>query len=350
VTEPAPGDLLAVEDLVVRFPAPGGATVHAVEGVSFQVARGRTLALVGESGSGKSTAVRAAMRLIEPTSGRITFDGMDVRAARGARLRRLRRRMQLVFQDPYSSLDPQFTIGRSVAEPLVVHRHVPGRAARRRRVEELLGLVGLDPALMDRYPRVLSGGQRQRVAIARAIALEPELLVCDEPVSALDVSIQAQILNLLMDLQDRLGLSYVVISHDLAVVSEIADWITVMYLGHVVETGPREQILGSPAHPYTAALVTAAAPADSGDPVTRGVHRIVMRGDPASPLDPPSGCVFRTRCPRAQDVCRTSPPRITDAHGRSAWCFFPVGDVRTAVPDASAGAVDGSRDSHLTAT
>ncbi len=316
-------DLLRVEDLVVRFPAPGGRTVHAVSGVSFAVERGETLAIVGESGSGKSTTARAVLRLIEPTTGRITFDGVEVGAQRGKALRRLRLRMQMVFQDPYSSLDPQFTVGRSVAEPLVVHRLGRDRAEARRRVDELLDLVGLDPAIASRYPRTLSGGQRQRVAIARAVALNPDLIICDEPVSALDVSIQAQILNLLMDLQARLGLSYVVITHDLAVVSEISDRVIVMYLGHIVESGPRAQVLGSPLHPYTAALLAAAQPPDPGGAASRS-DRVVMRGDPASPLDPPSGCVFRTRCPRAADVCTNPPPAFSDGDGHTAWCFFPM--------------------------
>ena len=318
--------LLEVEDLVVRFPTRRGA-VHAVEQVSFTVAAGETLALVGESGSGKSTTARAVLRLVEPTSGRVRFEDVDVLAAGRRELRDLRRRLQIVFQDPYSSLDPQMRVGDTLAEPLVIHR-VGDRRSRRTRAEELLELVGLGREAADRFPREFSGGQRQRIAIARAIALEPSLVVCDEPVSALDVSIQAQILNLLADLQSRLGLAYLVITHDLAVVGEIADRVAVMYLGRIVETAPRARLFASPRHPYTEALLSAVPVAD---PVlARSRQRIPLQGEQPSPLQPPSGCPFRTRCPRARERCAEEmPPLDPHAPGHLAACWYPVVPVGT---------------------
>ncbi len=278
--------------------------VRAVDGVSFALRRGETLALVGESGCGKSTTARLVMRLIEPSAGRISFDGQDVTEARGGALRQLRRRMQIVFQDPYASLNPRLPVGDAIAEPMAVHG-IGTAAERRARVQDLLRLVGLRPFHAERYPHEFSGGQRQRIGIARALSARPELLVCDEPVSALDVSIQAQVVNLLRDLQVRFGLSYLLIAHDLAVVKHAADRIAVMYLGRIVETADKRALFTAPRHPYTRALLSAVP---RPDPALRGRVRPIG-GDPPSPLDPPSGCHFRTRCPHAEPVCaREDPP------------------------------------------
>ncbi len=278
--------------------------VRAVDGVSFALRRGETLALVGESGCGKSTTARLVMRLIEPSAGRISFDGQDVTEARGGALRQLRRRMQIVFQDPYASLNPRLPVGDAIAEPMAVHG-IGTAAERRARVQDLLRLVGLRPFHAERYPHEFSGGQRQRIGIARALSARPELLVCDEPVSALDVSIQAQVVNLLRDLQVRFGLSYLLIAHDLAVVKHAADRIAVMYLGLIVETADNRALFTAPRHPYTRALLSAVP---RPDPALRGRVRPIG-GDPPSPLDPPSGCHFRTRCPHAEPVCaREDPP------------------------------------------
>jgi oligopeptide/dipeptide ABC transporter ATP-binding protein len=310
--------LLEVEGLVTSFPLKGGGRLRAVDGVDLAVDRGETLAVVGESGCGKSTLARSVLRLVEPAAGRVRFAGEDVLALGREALRRRRRDMQLVFQDPMASLDPRFTVGRSLAEPFAVHG-IGTPTGRRDRVAELLRLVGLDSGAAERYPHEFSGGQRQRVGIARAIALEPRLVVLDEPVSALDVSIQSQILNLLLDLKERLGLSYLFISHDLGVVRAIADRVAVMYLGRVVETAPVERLFGGPAHPYAQALL-AAVPRP--DPAHRQ-RRAAPVGEPPDPARPPPGCPFHPRCPRAMAVCRaTMPERIEIAAGHAVRCHL----------------------------
>ena len=273
--------------------------------VSFTLARGETLALVGESGCGKSTTARLVLRLIEPSTGTVRFEGTDITALSGPALRKLRRRMQFVFQDPFASLNPRMNVGDILEEPLIVHG-IGDRTARRARVAELLGLVGLAPYHAQRYPHEFSGGQRQRIGIARALAVEPALVVCDEPVSALDVSIQAQVVNLLKDLQARLGLSYLFIAHDLAVVKHMADRVAVMYLGRIVEIAPKATLFAAPMHPYTRTLL-AAIPRP--DPHRRGPKQ-VPGGDVPSPMNPPAGCHFHTRCAFATDTCRTDDPLL----------------------------------------
>ena len=279
--------------------------VRAVDGVSFQIFRGETLALVGESGCGKSTTARLVLRLIEPTAGSVRFEDADITALRGDAMRRLRRRMQIVFQDPFASLNPRMTVAEILEEPLIVHG-IGDRPARRARVEELLGLVGLAPYHAGRYPHEFSGGQRQRIGIARALAVEPALVVCDEPVSALDVSIQAQVVNLLKDLQARLGLSYLFIAHDLAVVKHVADRVAVMYLGRIVEIGPKDAVFANPRHPYTRVLLSAIPRPDPH----RRLTRQVAGGDVPSPANIPPGCRFYTRCAFVIDRCRTEDPAL----------------------------------------
>jgi oligopeptide/dipeptide ABC transporter ATP-binding protein len=306
------------------------AAVRAVDGVSFSVARGETLALVGESGCGKSTVGRLALRLMEPTAGAIRFDGRDLAALSGAELRRVRAGAQLIFQDPYGSLNPRMRVGDMLAEPLLLHTALSADD-RRERVADLLRTVGLRGEHAQRYPHEFSGGQRQRIAIARALAVEPKLIVCDEPVSALDVSIRSQILNLLKDLQQRLGLAYIFISHDLAVVKHIAARVAVMYLGRIVESGEAKQIFAEPRHPYTQALLSAApVPSTAG----RRARRI-LPGDPPSPLDPPPGCHLHPRCAHAQDVCKSSRPELTIASDAHATACHLWRDIVSSVPPAS---------------
>lgn len=314
------GPVLEVTDLVKEFPVRGRrgrAVVRAVDGVSLTLERGRSLAVVGESGSGKSTLARCILRLVEPTAGRIVLDGVDLAGVSRAELRKLRRRIQMVFQDPFSSLDPRMTVGACIAEPLAIHR-VPGdRAAR---VAELLALVGLEAAHVNRYPHEFSGGQRQRIGIARALALDPEVLVLDEPVSALDVSIRAGIVNLLEELRLRLGLSYVLVAHDLSIVRQVTDEVAVMHLGRVVEYGPTPEVLDDPRHPYTRALVSAIPVPDPV--VERTRSRIVLLGDAPSPISPPSGCHFRTRCPLAVADCAAAVPEpVAVGPGRTVACI-----------------------------
>jgi oligopeptide/dipeptide ABC transporter ATP-binding protein len=317
--------LLSVRDLGKTFGSSGGflsggsEQVRAVDGVSFDVARGETLALVGESGCGKSTLGRLLLRLIDASEGSVAFEGADLINLSPGQMRQMRRRMQMIFQDPFGSLSPRRTIGQIVGEPLEVFGLVKSRSARRDRVAELLRKVGLPPAYMDRLPRQFSGGQRQRVGIARAIGLDPAFIVADEPVSALDVSIQAQIINLMQDLQRDEGFSYLFIAHDLAVVRHIADRVAVMYLGRIVEIGPKRQVYDLPQHPYTQALLSAAPEPEVDVKSTR----IILEGDVPSPSDVPPGCSFHTRCPIAQDVCRRDRPPLGEvAPGQFAACHF----------------------------
>ena len=316
--------LIQVRDLVKHYESGGlfrgsAPPVRAVQGVSFEVARGETLALVGESGCGKSSVGRTIRRLQEPTSGSAVFEGVELFALDRAALRKMRRRMQIIFQDPYSSLNPRMTVGAAIAEGIEIHRLASGRDVGRR-VGALLEEVGLDPAYAGRYPHEFSGGQRQRIGIARALAVEPSFVVCDEPVSALDVSVQAQVLNLLADLQRERGLSYLFIAHDLAVVRQIARRVAVMYLGRIVEEGPTEELLREPRHPYTVALLSAVPVPDP----ERQRSRIVLSGDLPSPSRPPPGCPFHPRCfhPLRSERCRTELPPLRPVGMTSAACHY----------------------------
>ncbi|MEU6262740.1 ABC transporter ATP-binding protein [Saccharopolyspora shandongensis] len=309
--------LLEVEDLSVSFPLQRGlfrrgARLRAVDGVSFEVAAGEILGLVGESGSGKSTTGRALMRLVEPDGGAVRLRGTELTTLGGRELRRHRRHIQMVFQDPYSSLDPSMVVAESVGEPLEVHEGLRGKA-RDERVRDLLVRVGLSPRHLERYPYEFSGGQRQRLAIARALAVDPDVVICDEAVSALDVSTQNQIINLLEELRAELGTSYLFISHDLSVVRQLAQRVAVMYLGRLVEEGPSQRLYTHPAHPYTEALLSAVPVPNPG--VQRRRERIVLPGDPPDPTDPPGGCTFHPRCPYVMDVCRSVVPEPTPVDG-----------------------------------
>ena len=315
--------LLEVQNLRVHFPVKGSAlsgtslTVKAVDGVSLTIAAGEAVGLVGESGCGKSTLGRSILRLLEPTSGRIFFDGQDITTLGARALRPLRRQFQMIFQDPFHSLNPRMTVGQSIGEALIIHGLGNSEAARQTRVAELLQSVGLTPDVADRFPHQFSGGQRQRIGIARALAVEPRLIVCDEPVSALDVSVQAQVINLLQDIQRDRGLAYLFISHDLAVVEHLCQRIVVMYLGRVVESGPAHSIVRNPQHPYTQVLLSAVP---TVNPSAKR-DRILLSGDVPSPIHPPSGCPFHPRCPVAESRCRTERPEFrTVAHGHEAAC------------------------------
>jgi peptide/nickel transport system ATP-binding protein len=322
------GPLVEVRNLTKHFAvkqgvfAGGKGIVHAVEDVTFTVNRGETLGIVGESGCGKSTTARLMVRLLDPTAGSIVFDGREIANLSQAKLRPLRREMQIIFQDPYSSLNPRKSVGQIVGEPFTIHKT---ERDVRRRVQELLARVGLSPEHVNRYPHEFSGGQRQRIGVARAIALQPKLIVCDEPVSALDVSVQAQILNLLKDLQKDFDLTYVFISHDLSVIRQVADRIAVMYLGHIVELSDSESLFEHPRHPYTAALLSA-VPRHTARLADSARQRIILTGDVPSPVNPPNACVFHPRCPRFQHgTCDVETPLLREFdRGHEAACHFPV--------------------------
>jgi len=313
------GELIRVRNLKMHFPITRGllfqrkvGAIKAVDGISFDIKRGETLGLVGESGCGKSTTGRALLQLYRPTSGDVFFEGDNLTKLSGERLRRMRRRMQMIFQDPYASLNPRMTVGDIIGEPLVVHNISSGQA-RRERVQELLRIVGLNPYFVNRYPHEFSGGQRQRIGVARALAVQPDFIVCDEPISALDVSIQAQIINLLEELQGQFNLTYLFIAHDLSVVRHISDRIAVMYLGKIVELTGRKELYDKPLHPYTQALLSAVP---IPDPVVEEKRRrVILEGDVPSPANPPLGCHFCTRCPVVMDICKEQEPEFVDVGG-----------------------------------
>ncbi|HKF77400.1 MAG TPA: ABC transporter ATP-binding protein [Candidatus Dormibacteraeota bacterium] len=322
--------LLEVRGLRTWFPVTAGvlqrtvAHVRAVDGVDLTIRQGETLGLVGESGCGKSTLGRSILRLVEPTAGDVLFKGRDLRRLSGGEMRRMRREMAMIFQDPFASLDPRQTVGEIVGEPLEIHGLATTRRLRQERVEELLHVVGLNPGFANRYPHEFSGGQRQRIGIARALAVDPSFIVCDEPISALDVSIQAQIINLLERLQDQFNLTYLFIAHDLSVVKHISDRIAVMYLGKVVEVSGANELYRRPRHPYTTSLLSAIPIPDPA--VEQHRRRIILTGDVPSPVNPPSGCRFRTRCFKAQPRCAEDEPPLDTVKmdGHEAACFFPV--------------------------
>ena len=319
-------ELVRVEGLKQYYPVNRGVlfrrqvgAVRAVDGISFLIRRGETLGLVGESGCGKSSTGRAILQLQRPTAGRVFLDGVELTELKGGALRRMRRRMQMIFQDPYASLNPRMTAGQILSEPLEIHQLARGH--RQERVRELMELVGLNPGYADRYPHEFSGGQRQRIGIARALALQPDFIICDEPVSALDVSIQAQVINLLEDLQERFGLTYLFIAHDLSMVRHISNRVAVMYLGRIVELAGRDDLYESPLHPYTQALMSAVPLPDPDLEARRS--RIVLKGDPPDPADPPAGCNFCTRCPVAVDRCHREDPPLQEVRpGHWAACHL----------------------------
>jgi len=323
--------ILSLTDVVKHFPVQSGGVrrsrdvVHAVDGVSLDVRRGETLGLVGETGCGKSTLARCVTRLFDLTSGRVEFEGRDISRLKARQLRPLRREMQMIFQDPYGSLNPKRRVGSIIGDPFAIHGLASG-AERKRKVQEVMELVGLNPEHFNRFPAEFSGGQRQRIGVARAIALKPKLIVCDEPVSALDVSIQAQVLNLLSDLQKQLGLTYIFISHDLSVVRHVSDRVALMYLGKIVELSPSEALYEHPRHPYANALLSAVPRPDPRAAATR--ERIILVGDVPSPIHPPSGCRFHPRCPKAQQRCSDEEPLLVARDGDEAThataCHFPV--------------------------
>jgi len=307
--------LLDVKELVQYFPIRRGVLqkvvgyVHAVDGISFDIKRGETLGLVGESGCGKTTTGRSILQLYKPTSGQVIFDGMNLVELNGKKMREERKKIQMIFQDPYASLNPRMTVEEIVGEPLKIHKIVENSEIRNK-VKELLELVRLNPAYIDRYPHEFSGGQRQRIGVARALALNPELIVCDEPISALDVSVQAQIVNMLEELQSEMDLTYLFIAHDLSVVKHISDRVAVMYLGVIMEMTSRDELYSNPLHPYTIALMSAVPIPDPEKEINR--KRIILEGDVPSPVDPPSGCRFRTRCPLAQEICAKERPEFRE--------------------------------------
>jgi peptide/nickel transport system ATP-binding protein/oligopeptide transport system ATP-binding protein len=328
-----PGEtLMEVRDLFKHFPIHAGffrrqvGAVKAVDGVSFDVMRGETLGLVGESGCGKSTTARLMLRLMDPTDGSITFNGREISSIKGAELKSLRREMQMIFQDPYSSLNPRKTVGTIISDPFLIHGIKQTKAERKSAVQGLMDTVGLNPEHYNRYPHEFSGGQRQRIGVARALALKPKVIVADEPVSALDVSIQAQVLNLLRDLQRDLGLTLIFIAHDLSVVRHMCDRVAVMYLGRIVELASSDQLYSHPRMPYTGALMSAVPVADPR--LAKAKKRQVLLGDVPSPTNPPPGCRFHTRCWKAQEICRTDDPPLEEkAGGNQAACHFPLTDA-----------------------
>ena len=315
--------VLEVKDLCKYFDVKGGMKgkqrVLAVDGISFQVRKGETFGLVGESGCGKSTLGRTILRIYEPTKGKIFFEGQDISGLSRKKMHPYRRKLQMIFQDPYASLNPRFTVGEIIEEPMVIH-HMYTPEKRKQRVQELLETVGLKPDHIRRYPHEFSGGQRQRIGIARTLALEPEFIVCDEPISALDVSIQAQVINLLEDIQKRQGISYLFIAHDLGMVKHISHRIGVMYLGHMVESGSSDDVYHRPLHPYSKALLSAEPIPDPKTARTR--QRILLEGELPSPMHPPAGCPFHTRCPYAMEVCGQAAPATYEIEGRQVACFL----------------------------
>ncbi len=337
-------NLLETRNLKMHFPIKAGVLrrtvghVKAVDGVDLEIRKGETLGLVGESGCGKSTLARLVLRLLEPTEGEVLFEGENILGYDRKRMLDVRRNMQIIFQDPYASLNPRMSVGNIIAEPLKTHKVSEG-AERKKRVQELLEVVGLSPEHYNRYPHEFSGGQRQRIGVARAIALNPRLIICDEPVSALDVSIQAQVVNLLEDLQDELNLTYVMIAHDLSVVRHVSDRVAVMYLGKIVELADRDDLYEKPMHPYTVALMSAVPIPDTKRRAER--NRIRLIGDVPSPINPPTGCRFRTRCWKAQDICAAEEPPLLEVGGRQVACHFAE-PLQVIVPGSMADVVSGN--------